>query len=301
MISILIPVYNFDVRPLVNELLKQVQNSGIAFEMIIIDDCSSPDFQQMNSELKEKGGLCYFQLNENIGRSKIRNLLFEKAKFPYLLFMDCDSWPETENYISNYIRQAEEDKVVYGGRTYSPMAPEKKSQFLRWHYGINREVIPYHKRQVNPYRSFMTNNFLIHRNVYEKIKMDETVKGYGHEDSRFAYELSVMEIPVKHIDNPLRHIGLEDADVFLRQTAIGVKNLHRLIQEKKINSDNKLYSAYRMLKGDWSRKWFIRWFKRNKISIEKNLLSEHPSLRKFDLFKLGLLLQCEEEMINPEP
>jgi glycosyltransferase involved in cell wall biosynthesis len=41
MLSILIPIYNFNAVPLVKELQKQCMECDLEFEIICIDDCST--------------------------------------------------------------------------------------------------------------------------------------------------------------------------------------------------------------------------------------------------------------------
>ena len=95
MLSVCIPVYNFNVTSLVEELSKQVRNLEVQVEIIIIDDCSLEAFRQVNEKACSRE--TYIKLSENIGRSKIRNLFLEHAANEYLLFLDCDSVVISEN------------------------------------------------------------------------------------------------------------------------------------------------------------------------------------------------------------
>lgn len=293
MISILIPVYNFDPRPLVKSLHVQCKQAGIAFEIICLDDASQEEFKKNNREMSGWENVVYNELEKNAGRSKIRNLLAQQAKYEYLLFMDCDSECENERYIINYMSHLQEDKVIYGGRSYSPAEPSDKKLYLRWYYGVERESVAANVRQIHPYRSFMTNNFIIPKKVFEKVKFDETLTGYGHEDTLFSFCLREKEIKILHIENPLRHIGLESAEVFLENTRNGLKNLLILINMKKINSDNRLYSAYRWIKLPGLKKFVVNRFRKKEKKYLENLLSEKPSLKIFDWYKLGYLLAEE--------
>ncbi|MFN3341612.1 MAG: glycosyltransferase family 2 protein [Flavobacteriales bacterium] len=293
MLSVLIPVYNFDVRPLVKDLSTQAQRSGKTVEIICLDDGSKAEFKNQNRSLSQLPGVSYEELPHNTGRSIIRNLLAKKASYDHLLFIDCDSQTESTSYIWNYINALKTDVVIYGGRSYAPDAPQDHAYFLRWEYGRQREVLSPEKRKQHPYRSFMTNNFVVPKSLFLSIGMDESLQGYGHEDTLFAQELCERKIEVVHIDNPLRHIGLETNKVFLEQTANGVRNLHRLIQRNKVLPDNRLFSMYKKLRGTIFGTLFYSWFRRNKQNIESNLCGSNPSLRKFDLYKLGLLLEID--------
>ena len=99
MLSILIPTYNFDVRKLIFDLHEQAEKEKIEFEIIIADDASDNAFRNINKETETLHNVKYIQLNENSGRSKIRNFLAKQAKYNNLLFIDCDMIIENSNFI----------------------------------------------------------------------------------------------------------------------------------------------------------------------------------------------------------
>jgi len=49
MLSILIPVYNFNVTQLVQTLAEQCAATGEAYEIICFDDGSTPEFKAQNT------------------------------------------------------------------------------------------------------------------------------------------------------------------------------------------------------------------------------------------------------------
>ena len=79
MISVCIPIFNCDVNSLVNELSLQFKSFNIPGEIILIDDCSDENYKKLN---RFKGdNISYYELKENIGRSKIINLFL---KYTYM-------------------------------------------------------------------------------------------------------------------------------------------------------------------------------------------------------------------------
>ena len=210
MISICIPIYNFQVCNLVSDLQTQAEQQNLTYEIICIDDASEKKWLAKNNCLNEYANVQYHELKLNIGRSKIRNLLAKKANFDLLLFIDCDSAVCSNNYLSNYIDNHLIANVIYGGRIHSLTPPENKTLYLRWLYGIKREDQGHLQRNNKPYMSFKSNNFLIPKKTFQNIKFDESFKGYGHEDTFFAQQLEGNKISITHIDNPLIHIGLEN-------------------------------------------------------------------------------------------
>ncbi len=288
MLSILIPIFNFDVRPLVNDLHSQCEKAGSAYEIVCFDDGSSSEFKQKNQEVGNLTNVLYQEMPQNLGRSAIRNALGRAARFDYLLFMDCDSRVVSPDFIHNYLQHAAPERLVYGGRSYADLPPTDPALYFHWHYGRQREQRTAAERSRSPYHSFMTNNFLIPKQLFLDILFDETLRQYGHEDTLFGMELARRQVPIVHIDNPLEHIGLESVDVFLRKTEQGIENLVRLRNQGK-NVETKLLSTY-----DLCEKWGLTAtiayiFNKIKRLVVNHLRSKSPSLKWFDFYKLGTL------------
>lgn len=294
MLSILIPIYNFDCNDFVEGLNQQAEKAKIDFEILLIDDASDKEFDALNSRLGALNKVSYMRLDENIGRSKIRNLLVSKSKFDYLLIFDCDSEINNSDFIQNYLDHKDLAAVVYGGRNYNTQMPEKKAFRLRWLYGRKREEVLAKKRKKNPYLSFMTNNFLVHKSVFDKVLFDEEIDGYGYEDSAFSHQLYLKGISIGHIDNPLKHIGLETADEFIFKSLNAIRNLVKLVHEGKLPIDIKLYRAYTGLKKTRTEHIFFKGYKKVKPKLLENLTSAKPSLKYFDFFRLGELLAIKD-------
>jgi glycosyltransferase involved in cell wall biosynthesis len=295
MLSILIPVYNFNIVPLVTELHRQVTKAGVPFEIIVLDDCSSTLLRDQNKDVGNLSGVRFYELDKNVGRSGIRNRLAEKAAYSSLLFMDCDSEVSSDNYINNYLPYCGKEIVVCGGRTYRPDPPEEIEYLLRWLYGISKEQISDVSRNNNPYRCFMTNNFLIAKDIILQIQFDESIIQYGHEDTLFGLELKKREVPVKHIQNPLIHIGLEISREFLRKTAEGIENLLTLLHDGKINradiKDIRLLKTYDIMRRFRLVGLYLFFYQFISTGVMKNLLGSNPDIFAFDLYKLSLLSQ----------
>jgi len=102
MLSICIALFNFDAKPLVNELIAQIRNDNLPAEIIVRDDGSDSSFLKLNSILHDFEEVTFIE-GKNIGRSANRNAMAEMAKFDYLLFLDADSIPENSFFLKNYI------------------------------------------------------------------------------------------------------------------------------------------------------------------------------------------------------
>ncbi len=294
-LSILVPVYNFTVVEFVTELQSQARESGCTFEILCFDDFSEDTFKNENKKVVAIKNVFYMELPENLGRSKIRNLLAEKAKGEYLLFFDCDSQIISNDFILNYLHHKEPGKIIFGGRAYSELPPEEEKKILHWKFGSSRECIPPRFRKLKPYKLFMTNNFLIPQNIFLSIKMNEEIIGYGHEDTAFARELKKRKIQIIHIDNPLLHIGLEDAELFLKKSKQGISNLSKLIKNNLIDGEVKVFGYYQLVKKYYLEKPLRAFLNAFGRLFEKNLLSKNPRLVYFDLLKLKWLMEEMEK------
>jgi glycosyltransferase involved in cell wall biosynthesis len=292
MISVCIPVYNFDVGDLTRELDRQLSAGKAPYEILLIDDASDQIYREKNRVLASKQ-IRYIQLTENIGRSKIRNKLVADARYPYLIFMDCDSKIPSDHYIKNYKARCRPYTICYGGRIYETKRPEKQF-LLRWKYGVMRESLPADVRRKEANYGFCTNNFLIYKPVFNWVHFNEDLKGYGHEDTFFGLELMVQGMPIEHIDNPLVHIGLECAEDFLLKTENSISNLFRIdriLKEKypEYVNHSGLMRTYHKIERSGATKTIAFLFACFRPFIRCNLLGRMPSLRLFDLYKLGIL------------
>ena len=289
-ISILIPIFNFDVKELVKELDLQCKNTPNLsdYEILLFDDASVSKYE--NAQLVDDK-IKYKELTTNQGRSKIRNLLAKEALFDAVLFLDCDSAIQKADFIKAYVQHYQDNSVVYGGRTYDKVPPED-AYYFRWKYGTEREIVSADKRILNPYRSFMTNNFMITKEVFMQIGLNESLNGYGHEDTLFGIELREKKIPIIHIENPAVHIGLETVDEFLEKTKEGIANLHQLHLSGKIKKEDvKLLSYYYKLKFFPIKQLFLKYYKRKESHFLQNFKTKEVQIRNFDLFKLNILLK----------
>ena len=287
MLSILIPTYNYNVLPLVSELHNQCENSGIEFEIIVQDDASKSELNLENEKINAINN-CFFYVNEeNVGRGKNRNSLFEKSKFDWILFLDSDTMPVLDNFITNYIASSLNYKVVFGGLQYQAEKPEK-SQLLRWVYGKKREALTLNERLKNPNKTALTSNFLIQRTIFISHIFDNEITKYGYEDYLFFLNLEKKDISVHHIENPVFHLGLDSSDEFLNKTKVALENLNNLHSIGLLSfNDNRILTTYAKIKKIKLVTYFSFIYSNFNFLLRKNLTSSNPSLFIFDVYRLG--------------
>ncbi|THH39717.1 glycosyltransferase family 2 protein [Neolewinella litorea] len=227
MLSICIPVYGYDARPLVRELIRQAGAVEEPVEVLVYDDCSADQFRTLNRELRQLPSVRYHELPKNVGRSEIRNRMVSAAAGNRLLLLDVDSWPNP-HLLERYLN-APPAAVLVGGRTYAEDEPEDPDYFLHWQYGRRRETVAPARRRQGEYLQFQSNNFMAERAVLLTHPFP-TVAGYGHEDTLWGQLLAPDGIRIEYMDNPVVHLGLEPTEVFLKKQREAVRNLKVLRQ-----------------------------------------------------------------------
>jgi glycosyltransferase involved in cell wall biosynthesis len=292
MLSICIPIFNQDVTALVEALSSQIEVLKVPAEIVLIDDCSAPNYQENNESICQKH--IYHKLKSNVGRAKIRNLFLDYVHYDYLLFLDCDATIISTELLQNYIDtiKVEKHQVYCGGSIYPKDKPEKKYR-LRWTNGHIRETIPAEIRNQNPFSSFMTSNVLIRKDVFDHIRFDEKIVKYGHEDTLFGLALKKKGIPIFHINNNVLNDDLDSNTEFLSKTEDALTNLAYITQsleyDKDLIDEIKILKFYFLLRNKSLLPLVNIAFRLSKGGVKKLLLNGFCKLYLFDFYKIGTL------------
>ena len=285
MLSILIPVYNYNILPLVEEIHRQATACDIVFEIIIIDDCSSQDLFDIDKI--EAFSNTKISINQhNIGRSAIRNLLAAQARYENLLFVDAGTFPKSITFISDYMVHIEAD-VTIGGMAAERLAPRKPYK-LRWLYTKKREA--FSDTNNADTNVFTSANFLIKKSIIQSYPFNERIKRYGFEDYLFFNTLKNNSFRLNFINNPVIHDSKEDAHTFIQKTEDGLRNLVLLSESNSKQIDPiKIWRAHSKLKSLGLIGVATLFFKLFKPLFIKNFNSSHTYILLFDFYKLGFL------------
>jgi glycosyltransferase involved in cell wall biosynthesis len=292
MLSICIPTYNYIPTSLVKKLSIQANEIQIEFEIIIFNDGSNSIISTELRSLLTISGVKIESSVKNIGRATARNRLGKLAKYPYILFIDSDSDIPNKDYLKTYINNLNPGIVCCGGTKYYTEKPQKQ-YILRWKYGHSRESISGEDRSLYPWNSFTTHHFVIDRELFLKILFSTKTKGYGHEDTLFGIELKNKNIPIKHINNPLFHIGLESANTYILKTENALINLKLLFLE---DESSEYYQSIKLIRFYKKQKnlrliwvWKTAYLLFNRM-VRIQLSGNNPNLRLFDFYKLGYFI-----------
>ena len=298
-ISLLIPVFDYDIVALVH-IMKNAMGKVPEFcEIVIGDDGSSSEFHEKYLSLETENVKVIFS-ERNIGRAAIRNRLALEAKGDFLLFIDADVMlPGTaEAYILKWLPFLSMSRVICGGTLYHESAPGDPDKILRWKYGKWREQKRAAERNKHPHAGFSTFNVMIERSVFSKIRFDEELKQYGHEDTLLGYQLRKAGINILHIDNGLMHEGLESNRDFLNKTKLGIENLSMLydkVTDKRAFSETvPLLKIYNKLKYFGLTRILASIFIRYRDRMEIRLDSSDISLLLFGFYKMSMFCTYRE-------
>jgi Predicted glycosyltransferases len=298
-ISLLIPVFDYDIIELVYSMKDAMGKVPEFYEILIGDDGSSAEYRKKYRSL-EADNVKVISSKKNIGRAAIRNRLALEAKGDFLIFIDADVMlPGTaEAYMLKWLPFLNNSRVICGGTLYHDSAPGDPDKLLRWKYGKWREQKSAVERNKHPHRGFSTFNVLFEKSVFSKIRFNEELKQYGHEDTLLGFQLKKAGIDILHIDNGLMHEGLESNRDFLNKTKLGIENLSQLydkVTDKKSFSETvsmlKIYYKLRLL---GLTRILAGIFIRYRDRMEIRLDSSNISLLLFAFYKMSMFCTYRE-------
>lgn len=300
MISIIIPTYNYACAHLVCDLQKQCEEAqalwdDFCYEIIVADDGSTDTACIDKNAAISLLPNCRYELRENnIGRAHVCNWLISQARYPWVLLIDCDAEVITDDFIHTYWQHAKTDgsPIIVGG-IRTPDVCQKGCE-LRHRYELAAENIrTLEARRARPAAFFSTFNVLLSSAMLQQLRFDERCTDYGYEDALFGIEAERLGYRIQHIDNPLLHLGINDNASFLRNSETALRTLHNL--GSPMTDRARVVQAARQLTTTPPGRLFILpifllLYKMSKPLLRRNLLSHHPNLKLFALYKLGYYL-----------
>ncbi len=282
-LSIIIPEHNYDCTSFVRSL-SSLLNEGD--EILVGDDHSDdPSTIKANMQMMEWDRCTFWQSERNLGRGSMRNRLAEMAKGDWLLICDCDAEIKDKDFLDNYRKYFDDDTVICGGTGNLKTCPSPQHS-LRWRYEVDAEKrLTVEHRNSDPYNSFTTFNVAIRRTTFNRIRFNENITEYGHEDTQFAVELRQNGITVKHIDNKLIHTGIGTNEDYVRKTEVALKTLSTM--NEHVRNHARVSRTYQTL-SHYHLGWIPRYiFLLTKKMLHRHLCSSRPSLYLFNIYKLG--------------
>ena len=289
-LSILIPTYNDICVTLVKDLLDQCNDvEGLDYEILVGDDGSTSRATiDANQQIDTLPHCRVVWRNRNSGRAAIRNFLAHEARHEWLLFIDSHMSVIDAGFIEKYLAHTDGDAILYGG--YKVVGDEDTYRGnLRWKYEVScQESLTAENREKNPYANFHTSNFCIQRDVMLSHPLDERFTRYGYEDVLYGKTLKEAGVHIQHIDNPVEFGRFEENEKFLHKTEEALCTLHEFSAE--IGDYSHMLNVISRMKH-----FHLLWIPKCLYSLLRSLLrhnlkGKHPSLKAFDLYRMGYYL-----------
>ena len=291
-LSVLIPNYNCNCLPLVEQLLPLLQAADIQYEVIVADDGSTDrDTLVANRAINQLSSCRFIERKENIGRAAIRNLLAKEACYDYLLFLDSGITIISDHFIQQYMACVDKS-VVIGGISIGNFPSEQKGQNLRYLYEMAEA--PKHtvtQRQLSPYQHFRTTNFLIHREVMLSHPFDERFRHYGYEDVMLGKTLHQNHILITHINDPVGFSHFESNPDFVAKTEEGLRTLYQFRND--LRGYSRLLTFVSGIHLSIVRNLIRLWHQVFGKAERRNLCGSRPSILVFKLYRLGYYLSLQ--------
>lgn len=280
-LSILLPTYNCRCVELVTALHSQCEDvSGLHYEIIVADDASTvTHFVEQNRAIASLSHVRYIERRENVGRSRIRNILVGEARHDWLLLIDGDLELDNSDYIQNFL--ASTGDLVVGGITIGGHHPGN----LRW---MNEKA---HEPQTKAawrtrHPLELHTNFMVRRQTLLDHPFDERFTRYGYEDVLLGQRLVAAGLRVSHIDNPVLFAHYESNPHFLRKTEDALLTLYDF--REQLSACNHLLPFMQRLQR-WRLMGLLQLsYKLLNKSLRRRLEGNKPSLFLFKVYRLLL-------------
>ncbi len=211
-LTVLIPIYN-EIHT-IREIIKRVQETDLADEILLVDDGSTDGTRDILDELNGQGAIRVILHEKNRGKGAAVRTGIENATGDVLLIQDADLEYDPRDYPA-LLKPIEEglSDVVYGSRFLG--APRRVAMF--WHMVANKLL--------TLMTNILYNTILTDMETGYKVFRKEVIEGVPLHAKRFEFEpeftakilkrgVRIFEVPISF--NPRdyeegKKIGLSDA------------------------------------------------------------------------------------------
>lgn len=212
-LSIVMPVYN--EKPTIEEILRRVEEVGLANEIVVVDDGSNDGTRELLHELAGAHPLVRLILHEtNQGKGAAVRTGIQAASGDLVLIQDADLEYDPRDYPA-LLKPIEEGKadVVYGSRFLG--APRRATMF--WHMVANKLLTFMTNILYNSVLTDMETGYkLFRRDIIQSIPLNSRRFDFEPEitSKLLKRKIRIFEVPISF--NPREYsegkkIGLKDA------------------------------------------------------------------------------------------
>lgn len=232
-LSILIPFYRDNPAVLLSSLSTQRVDKAAVEVRIMDDGTGDMTLTERAQRAAQDNNLPTILTTapENRGRSATRNALQAQALADWVLFLDADMRIDNPLFLQAYldaIEAAEADgktRILFGGFTVEDQASDADTDLHRV-LSQSSDCLSAAQRERAGAQFVASSNLCVHLSVLREEPFDDGFTGWGWEDSEWAARVS-KRYRLRHLDNPLVHLGLESTETLLSRFAGSAPNYHR--------------------------------------------------------------------------
>lgn len=201
--SVVIPTYN-RAKLLPKTLETVFAQSYPAKEVLVVDNCSTDDTEQVLAPLIAAGKIRYIRHDQNYERARSRNTGMENATGDFVTFLDSDDLM----YRNNLADAAEYVRTTPGARFFHNLYELVDTEGKRLHlYRV--------PSLQDPRSDILEGNFLscigvfIHREIYSRLRFDTDPRMTGSEDWLYWIRVIADYIPgrINKVNSGIVHHG----------------------------------------------------------------------------------------------
>jgi glycosyltransferase involved in cell wall biosynthesis len=197
-VDIVIPTYNNkNISNTLEKVIDQKSNNSWEYKIILVDDGSTDDSIERIPE-NYLNCINVYRLDTNQGRAKARNYGAKRGTGEYILFLDSDCQPKSENcfyILLNHLINSID--VAYG--------PIQSCDTGFWPEYINYLSNERSKKALlNNIDSFTSAYFALARNIFDKCGgFNENYIKYGFEDKDLILRLEKCNVKIKQVSDSI--------------------------------------------------------------------------------------------------
>ena len=284
-LSVLIPFYRDDPRPLLAALDREAAALGGQVELVLLDDAGGdPDLSRRAAEAAMATTLPtrLVQLAANAGRARGRNQLVAHSCGRHLLFLDSDMLPDRPDFLAAYLAliTAEDPAVTIGGFSVA-QAVERPEHALHRALALRGDCLPASERNRMPEKYVWTSNLLVRRDVFAAERFDEAFQGWGWEDTEWGVRVAAR-YGVRHIDNQATHLGLDTAATLAAKYEQSPPNFARMLAcHPQVVRRFPSYRLARFLKAMPARLTWRSWLRRLALARRAPLITRVAAMKLY--------------------
>ncbi|WP_374570851.1 glycosyltransferase family 2 protein [Phenylobacterium sp.] len=250
-LSVLIPFKGDDPRRLLQALGDGAGQAAGQVEIVVLDD-GTADPELTANVTETLAGLCLparlVTLASNEGRAKGRNRLVAHARGGWFLFLDSDMLPDAPDFLAVWLDETRQDTAVAFGGFSLKQAPPLPEHALHRAMATHSDCLDAAERRHAPEKHVFTSNLLVRRDVFAAEAFDEGFAGWGWEDVEWGMRVA-RRWPIRHIDNPATHLGLDTARTMAAKYEQSAANFARVVAaHPEVVAGYPSYRAARLLK-----------------------------------------------------